>query len=164
MTEVEPQPQSPTIKKADIQRILDVLAIGAGILWIAAGFLPVLDEGIGFLAWVYAFLFPIIGFIVTIANVHVILSFWDAILSIRTGRHRNTRYNYLAFPCFLISLLWLMLFMFDSGSSGSDPSIGETDFNFGVYIYIASTILSLTRIVLVVWHRRTTIDQLTSGA
>src|SRR5688572_29519481 len=108
MTEVE-----PSIARADLQRILDGLAIAAGALWIASGFMPVLDEEIGFLAWVYAFLFPIIGFIVTIANVHVVLSFWDAIVSIKTGRHRNTRYNYLAFPCFVVSLLWLLLFMFD---------------------------------------------------
>jgi hypothetical protein len=153
MTEVDPQLQRQPIEQANLQRTLDGLAIGAGVLWIAAGFLPVLDEGIGFLAWMYAFIFPIIGFIVTIANVHVILSFWDAIVSVRIGRPRNLRFSFLAFPCFIVSLLWLLLFMFDSGSSGSDPSIGETDFNYGVYIYIASTILSMTRIVLVVWHR-----------
>lgn len=153
-----------SIVKADLQRTFDRLAIAAGVLWLASGFLPVLDEEIGFLAWMYAFIIPPIGFIVTIANVHVILSLWDAIVSVKTGRHRNTRYNYLAFPCFVVSILWLILFMFDSGSSSSDPSIGETDFSYGVYIYIASTILSMIRIVLVVWHRQTLSYQLTSAA
>src|SRR5687767_13771737 len=122
MTEVE-----LSIARADLQRILDGLAIAAGALWIASGFMPVLDEEIGCLALVYAYLFPIISFILTIANVHVVLSFWHAIVAFKAGRPRNTRYRYRALPCFVVSLLWLLLFMFDSGGSVSHPSIGETD-------------------------------------